>query len=105
MVLDDCLDDAQHHHVLCQVLRPIDSRFYELCTLIRHKSEECCKLIRFAEAVLDEVLVDGDALHDVDYALDVEPVRERVGRDACVLAWRQGQVNLLDCDMLLHELD
>lgn len=102
MVLDDCLDNSQHYYVLCQVLRPVNSRFYELRTLICHKSEECCKLIRFAKAVLDEVLVDRDALYDVDYALDVKPVGERFGRDACVLARRQGQVNFLDSDMLLH---
>ena len=55
--------------------------------------------------VFNEILVNGNALDDVNDALDIEFAREGVGRDRRVLTRRQRQVNLLYCQVRLDQFD
>ena len=53
------------------------------------------------QGVLDEILVDWDALNDIDDTLDVELAGECLGRYAGVLAGWERQMNFLDGQVLL----
>ena len=106
MILDHCLDNSKHKCVLIYVFRAIDLRLSELSCIRNHELEKVIELwdiIR--DRVFDKVLVDWDALDDVNDSLDVEFARERVGRDRRVLTRWERQVNLLDREVLLDQLD
>ena len=102
MVRNHGFDDSEHQHVLSQILWTIECRLPELCALVDHKVEQCFELWCLAEAVLDEIFVNWDALNDIYDTLDVEAAAEIIWRDGCIQGRRKRYVNLLDCQMLLH---
>ena len=106
MILDHGLDNSKHKCVLINVFRAVDLRLFELSCIRYHELEKVIELRNIIrDRVFDKVLVNWDALDDVNDSLDVEFARERIGRDRRVLTRWERQVNLLNREVLLNQLD
>ena len=62
----------KHKSILVDILRPIYFGLPELGALVHHELEHIIELRDLRNRIFDEVLVDWDALNDINNTLDIE---------------------------------
>ena len=72
VVCDHRLSDAEHKRILIDILGSINFGLPELGALAHHELEHIIELRDLCDRILDEVLVDGDALNDINNTLNIE---------------------------------
>lgn len=72
VVCDHRLSDVKHKSILVDIFRPINFGLSELGTLVHHELKHIIELRDLRDRIFDEVLVDWDALNDINNTLDIE---------------------------------